>query len=124
VQDPILPSSGNATWTAVVIYGVGAGEQELARLSAGGALESPLDKSARLMRAPTTDLENWEFFFAGGGGRGWELAADPSYSGIVIARAGDSQSGTVYDTRDHLDPLLLEEAGKTIAHFLMVLSAE
>lgn len=124
VQDPILPSSGDATWTAVVIHGVGAGGEELARLSAGGALERPLDKSARMMRAATTDLEDWPFFFAGGGGRGWELAADPSYSGIVISRKGDSQSGTVYDTRDHLDPLLLEEAGKTVAHFLMVLSSE
>jgi peptide/nickel transport system permease protein len=124
VEDPILPSSGEANWTAVVIYGVGAGEDELARLAAGAALDRPFDKSARLMRTSTRGLADWQFFFAGGGGRGWELAADPSYAGIVITRPGDGQSGTVYDSRDHLDPLLLEDAGRTISHFLMVLSSE
>lgn len=124
VQDPILPGSGGANWTAVVIDGVGAGDDDLARLSAGGALERPFDKSARLMRVGTQNMAGWQFFFAGGGGRGWELAADPSYAGIVITRLGDGQSGTVYDTRDHLDPLLLEDAGQTISHFLMVLSSE
>ncbi len=124
VEDPILPSIGDANWTAVVIYGVGAGDDDLARLSAGGALERPFDKSGRLMGEGTQALSDWQFFFAGGGGRGWELAADPSYAGIVITRPGDGQSGTVYDSREHLDPLLVEDAGRTISHFLMVLSSE
>jgi hypothetical protein len=45
------------------------------------------------------------------------------YSGIAITRLGDELSGTSQDTLDHLDPLLIEDAGKALAHYLMVLSS-
>ena len=43
--------------------------------------------------------------------------------GLAVTRVGDELSGTPSDTRDHVDPELLAEAGQTIAHYLMVLSA-
>jgi hypothetical protein len=44
-----------------------------------------------------------------------------SYQGLTVTRPGDELSGTPADTLDHLDSKLLEEAGKAVAHFVMVL---
>jgi peptide/nickel transport system permease protein len=123
LDHPILPTNVADTWTAVVIYGVGAGNQRVARLEAAGALARPFDQSARLMGVRTEQLNGWRFFFAGGGGRGWDLPVATEYSGIAITRLGDELSGTSQDTLDHLDPLLIEDAGKALAHYLMVLSS-
>lgn len=123
VQNPILPSSGSDTWTTVLIYGVGAGDAKLARLDERAALSRAFDQSAKKMGAKTELLdEDWPFFFEAVEGDGWGIPADDSYSGLVITRVGDSFSGTELDTRDHLDPDLLSEAGEAIAYFLMNLS--
>jgi hypothetical protein len=73
-----------------------------------------------------TELLNvdWPFFFEASGGRGWGLPSDDSYSGLVVTRVGDSFSGTAMDTREHLDPDLLDEAGEALAFFLMNLSSQ
>jgi hypothetical protein len=123
LDHPILPTHEANTWTAIIIYGVGAGNQRLARLEAGGALARSFDQSARLMGVRTEQLNGWPFFFSGGGGRGWDLPVATEYSGIAVTRLGDELSGTSQDTLDHLDPLLLEDAGKALAHYLMVLSS-
>jgi hypothetical protein len=123
--EPILPTGPTDTWTTVILHGLGAGDNEnLARIQTGGALEALFDESARTMGVPTEPLNYWPFFFAGGGGRGWDLPADPSYSGIVVTRPGDAYSKTPLDNRDHLDPDYIEDAGRALAHFLMVLSSE
>jgi ABC-type dipeptide/oligopeptide/nickel transport system permease subunit len=123
-QNPILPMGEGDTWTTLIIYGVGAGDDRLARLEAGGSYARTFDQSARIMNTRTQPLESWPFFFAGSGGIGWTLRADPTYSGLVVTRPGDIVSGTPADTREHLDPELLAEAGETIAHYLMVLSSQ
>ena len=125
VLEPILPTQATGTWTTVIIYGLGAGDGEnLSRIQTGGALETVFDQSARTMGIRTEPLNYWPFFFAGGGGRGWDLPADPSYSGIAVTRPGDAYSNTPLDTRDHLDPENIEDAGRALAHFLMVISSE
>jgi len=123
--EPTLPTGPTDTWTTVILHGLGAGDNEnLARIQTGGALDALFDKSARTMGVPTEPLNYWPFFFAGGGGRGWDLPADPSYSGIAVTRPGDAYSNTPLDNRDHLDPEYIEDAGRALAHFLMVLSSE
>jgi peptide/nickel transport system permease protein len=123
--EPILPTGPTDTWTTVILHGLGAGDNEnLARIQTGGALEALFDESARTMGVPTEPLNYWPFFFAGGGGRGWDLPADPSYSGIAVTRPGDAYSRTPLDNRDHLDPEYIEDAGRALAHFLMVISSE
>lgn len=124
VQNPILPSSGDNTWTAVIIYGVGAGEDKLARVDARSALSTMFDQSARRVGAKTEELFGWPFFFNGSQGRGWEIPADETYSGLAVTRLGDELSGSSQDTRDHLDPDLIKEAGEAIALFLMTLSSQ
>ncbi len=123
--DPILPTGPVDTWTTVIIHGLGAGDSSnLARIQSGGALDSRFDESARTMGVRTEPLDFWPFFFAGGGGRGWDLPADPAYSGIAISRPGDVYSGTPRDTIHNLNPQALEAAGEALSHFLMVLSSE
>ena len=125
VLEPILPTGPTDTWTTVIIHGLGAGDSgNLARIQTGGALDALFDESARTMGVRTESLDYWPFFFAGGGGRGWDLPADPSYSGIVVSRPGDAHSNTPLDNRDHLDPEYIEDAGRALAHFLMVISSE
>lgn len=122
--DPILATGGSDTWTVVIPYGLGAGEEHLARLAAGGALQGLFDQSARQIHVPTRQLDEWRFFFAGGGGRNWNLPANSAYSGIVVTRPGDERSGTPLDTLHNLEPRNLSEAGQSIALFLMVLSSQ
>lgn len=112
---PISPSD---TWTTVALYGVGAGSPQLARLEAGSGLARAFDQSARRFGVHTEELDEWEFFFNAGFGRG-----DLSYSGLAVARPGDDLSNTPSDTLDHLDPQLLLETGQAVAHYLMVISS-
>ena len=125
VLEPILPTGVTDTWTTVILYGLGAGDSgNLSRIQTGGALDAVFDESAQTMGVRTEPLNYWPFFFAGGGGRGWDLPADPSYSGIVVTRPGDSYSYTPLDTSEHLDPKYIEDAGRALSHFLMVVSSE
>jgi peptide/nickel transport system permease protein len=124
LSHPILPSRPTDSATAVVISGIGAGEERLARLQVGGDYAAIFDSSARMMGVRTKQLDYWPFFFAGTGGRGWDLSPDPSYSGLAVTRLGDELSSTPADTIDHISLNLLEDAGKTLAHFLMVLSSQ
>ena len=124
MQNPILPSAGDDTWRIIIIYGVGAGEDQLARIDARSALSTMSDKSAHNIGGRTDNLFGWRFFFNGSRGRGWEIPVDDSYSGLAITRLGDELSGSTIDTRDHLDPGLIKEAGETIALFLMTLSSK
>jgi len=98
-QSPILPTRDSDTWTAVILYGLGAGNDRLAHAY-------------------------WPFFFAESGGRGVGLPRDDAYAGIAITRIGGEFSGTPLDNSDHLDPDLITEAGKTLAYFLMSLSSQ
>jgi peptide/nickel transport system permease protein len=125
VLDPILPTSPSDTWTAVIIHGIGAGDSNnLARIQTGGALDAVFDESARTMGVRTEPLDYWPFFFSGGGGRGWDLPPDPSYSGIAVSRPGDVYSGTPRDSIHNLNPQAIEAAGEALSHFLLVLSSE
>lgn len=124
LDNPILPTGGNETWTTVILYGLGAGDERIARVAVAGAPEKMFDDSARRMGSKTSDLGYWPFFFGGISGGSWTLPANNSYSGIAITRPGSQLSGTALDTRQNLDPALLEEAGKAVLHFLMVLSSK
>jgi peptide/nickel transport system permease protein len=124
LDNPILPTRESDTWTAVILHGLGAGEEKLVRAVERGGLGSAFDQSARKMGSSTEILEYWPFFFAEGGGRGWGLPGDDSYAGIAITRLGDELSGTLLDSSDHLDQDLLQEAGETLAHYLMSLSSQ
>jgi peptide/nickel transport system permease protein len=124
LDNPILPTRESDTWTAVILYGLGAGENKLARAVERGGLGSAFDQSARKMGSRTEILNYWPFFFAEWGGRGWGLPGDDSYAGIAITRLGDEFSGTLRDNSEHLDPDLLQAAGETLAHYLMSLSSQ
>jgi peptide/nickel transport system permease protein len=117
-----LPTSPSDTWTTVFIQGVGAGEPTLARMEAGSGLAHAFDQSARRFRVHTRELEESEFFFVSTYNSGY-TSSDRSYSGLTVTRPGDARSGRPADTLDHLDPALVAEAGKAIAHYLMVLSS-
>ena len=124
IQSPILPTRDSDSWTAVILYGLGAGNDKLAHAEDGGGLGNAFDKSARKMGTRTEFLEYWPFFFAESGGRGVGLPRDDAYAGIAITRIGNEFSGTPLDNRDHLDPDLITEAGITLAHFLMSISSQ
>jgi peptide/nickel transport system permease protein len=121
VNHPPIPVSTSDTWTAVSLQGLGAGGPRLARLEAGSGLAHAFDQSARRLEVRTEALDEWDFFF--GGGFGSYVTTDLSYSGLAVARPGDELSGTPADTLDHLSPELLAQAGRTVAHYLMVLSS-
>jgi len=122
VQHPVMPAAKTSdTWVAVILQGVGAGDPKLARAEVGSGLARAFDQSARRFGVRTEELEEWQFFFsryASG-----HVTSDESYSGLVVVRPGDDLSGTSADTLDHLDPELLGEAGRAVAHYLMVLSS-
>jgi peptide/nickel transport system permease protein len=122
---PALPTTRSDVWTVVIIDGVGAGEPRLAQLEAGPGLARAFEQSARRFGARIEELDEWRFFFISNSSR--LRRGDPrphdSYQGLVVTRAGDNLSGTPADTLDHLDSKLLEEAGKAVAHLVMVLSS-
>jgi peptide/nickel transport system permease protein len=124
VNDPVLPTRPSDTWTAVILHGLGAGEPRLARLEEGSGFARAFDQSARRFGVSTQKLADWQFFFVSSYSRlAW---GDPtvlkSYQGLVVDRPGDSLSGTPSDTLDHLDTELLAEAGRAVAHYVMVVS--
>jgi peptide/nickel transport system permease protein len=121
---PTLPSDVSDTWTAVIIYGVGAGGPRLARQEVGYGLSRVFDQSARRFGMRTEEMETWRFFFALDDQRmGWSSSANPAFTGLAVERLGDSRSGTPADTLDRLDPRQFTETGQMMAHFLMVLSS-
>lgn len=123
LNHPLLPTDFEDTWTVVILHGLGAGRAQLARLESSAGLGRALDESARRFGVGTEPLtEEWHVFFRGDDWTGRALSRD-SYTGLVIARPGDDLSGTSQDTLAHLDPGLLSDAGKTVAHYLMVLSS-
>jgi peptide/nickel transport system permease protein len=119
-----LPTGSGDTWTVVTLHGLGAGEPNLAyyESTGGGGLVRLLEDSTRRFGTDAKAMTNWWFFFKGNA-RGRRNRPNPTYSGISIARLGDERSGTTEDTIDHLDPALVAEAGKTIGHYLMVISS-
>ncbi|MBL7062576.1 MAG: ABC transporter permease subunit [Anaerolineae bacterium] len=123
VNHPILPTSPSDTWTSVILQGVGAGEPRLAQMEAGSGLARAFDQSARRFGVRTEEMEDWQFFFTSGPRRSGRVSSDTSYSGLAVTRPGDDLSGTPADVLDHLDPQLLGEAGRTVAHYLMALSS-
>ncbi len=124
VDHPIMPTTRSDIWTTVILHGLGAGEPHLARLEAGTGPAHAFDQSAGRFGVHTKELDNWLFFFVSNYSRlsYGETHANQSYQGVAVTRLGDDLSGTPADTMDHLDPELLEEAGKSVAHFVMVLS--
>ena len=125
VMYPALPTSRSDIWTVVILHGVGAGKPRLARLEAGSGLARAFDQGARRFGARTEKLDEWRFFFVSNYSRlrRGDPRAHDSYQGVAVTRLGDDLSGTPADTLDHLDPELLAEAGRTVAHYLMVLSS-
>ncbi len=77
------------------------------------------DQSAHRFGVRTDELTGWDFFVTRYGS--WYTSADQSYVGLAVVRPGDDASGTPTDTLDHLDPAALAEAGRVVAHYLMVL---
>ena len=125
VEHPFLPTSRSDIWTAVIVYGVGAGRPNLARLGSGSGIASAFDKSARRFGTHTEELDEWRFFFVSNYSRlTWgDPSVNKSYQGLVVTRLGDEFSGTPADTLVHLDSQSLAEAGQAVAHFVMVLSS-
>jgi hypothetical protein len=104
---------------------LGAGEARLARLEQGSGFARALDQSARRFGVRTQKLDEWQFFFVSNYSRlSWgDVTVPKSYQGLVVTRPGDSLSGTPSDTLDHVGAELLSEAGRTVAHYVMVLSS-
>jgi peptide/nickel transport system permease protein len=128
VNHPAIPVTTSDTWTAVILQEVGAGEPGLARMEMGSGLARAFDQSARRFGVRTEELEEGRFFFIAQYGASSRYGAirvtsDVSYSGLAVTRLGDELSGTPADTLDHLDPALLAETGRAVAHYLMVLSS-
>jgi peptide/nickel transport system permease protein len=119
VNFPIFQATTSDAWTAVSLQGLGAGQPRLARLEAGSGLARAFDQSARRFGVRTEELDEWDFFFVGDRYSG----ADQAYSALAVVRPGDDLSATTADTLDHLDPEMLADTGRALAHYLMVLSA-
>jgi hypothetical protein len=125
VGSPVLPTRRSNTWTALILHGLGAGEARLARLEEGSGFARAFDQSARRFGVRTQKLDEWHFFFVSNYSRlAWGDPTVPSsYQGLVVTRPGDALSGIPGDTLDHLDPELLAQAGRAVAHYVMVLSS-
>ncbi len=119
VNFPIFQVTTSDAWTVVSLQGLGAGQPRLARLEAGSGLARTFDQSARRFGVRTEELDEWDFFFVGDSYSG----ADQAYSALAVVRPGDDLSATPADTLDHLDPEMLADTGRALAHYLMVLSA-
>ncbi|MFO7742119.1 MAG: ABC transporter permease subunit [Anaerolineae bacterium] len=125
VNSPVLPTRPSNTWTTVVLHGLGAGGPRLGRLEEGSGFARAFDQSARRFGVRTQKLDGWQFFFVSSYSRlAWgEPTVPKSYQGLVVTRPGDSLSGTPADTLGHLESELLAEAGRAVAHYVMVVSA-
>ncbi len=108
---PILPVSVSDTWTAVTLQEVGNSVSSLARREAGTGLARAFDQSAHRFGQGPGELEKWQFFFTTGSDRLDYVSSDQSYSGLAVVWPEDATSNT------------LAETGKTVAHYLMVLSS-
>ena len=124
VQSSGFPTDRSNMWTVVEVEGLGAGQSRLARAEAGSGLARAFDQSARRFRVRTENLDSWPFLFVSGLSRSdWtEPTVQRSFQGLAVTRPGDELSGTAGDTTAHLEPKLLEKAGKAVAHFALVLS--
>ncbi|MGD2143133.1 MAG: ABC transporter permease subunit [Anaerolineae bacterium] len=125
VGAPALPTRPSNTWTTVILHGLAAGEPRLARLEVGSGFSRAFDQSARRFGVRTQELDEWQFFFVSGYSRlAWGDPTTPnSYQGLAVSRLGDDLSGTPGDNPGHIDPQLLEEAGLSVAHYVLVLSS-
>jgi len=124
VMHPALPTTRSDIWTVVTLHGVGAGEPYLTRSETGTGPAHAFDQSARRFGVRTEELDGWLSFIVSNYSRVSynEPRVYDSYQALAVTRPGDDLSGTPADTLDHLNPKLLEEAGKAVAHFVMVLS--
>ncbi len=124
VMHPPLPTTRSDIWTVVTLHGLGAGQPRLARSETGSGPAHAFDQSARRFGVRTEELDGWLSFIVSGYSRlsHNEPRVYDSYQALAVTRPGDDLSGTPADTIDRLDPKLLEEAGKAVAHFVMVLS--
>jgi len=124
VMHPPLPTTRSDIWTVVTIHGLGAGQPRLARSETGSGPAHAFDQSARRFGVRTEELDGWLSFIVSNYSRlsHSEPRVYDSYQALAVTRPGDGLSGTPDDTLDHLDSKLLEEAGKAVAHFVMVLS--
>lgn len=124
-DSPALPTERSDVWTAVIVHGVGAGDARLARMEAGSGPARSFDQSARRFRVRTQQLGEWPFFFVSNYSRlsNGEPSIHEAYQALAVSRPGDELSGTPEDTLDHLDREALLEAGKVVAHYVMVLAS-
>jgi len=123
-RDPIMGSGGEGSWTVVLIEGVGAGNERLARFGLNSGLERMFDQSAGSLAVKTEPLSDFHFFFSNAGYERYRVLPEGSYTGIVVTRIGDEISGTAQDTRTHIVLDDLATAGEVITHFLMRLSPQ
>jgi peptide/nickel transport system permease protein len=123
IHNPIIPTGVSDTWTAVTLHRVGEGQPRLARREIGSGLARAFDQSARRFGVRTEELDEWRFFFTGGSERIGYVTSDASYAGLAVVRPEDDLFGVPTDGLDQSDPELLAEAGRTVAHYLMVLSS-
>lgn len=123
-QEPLFNAGLDDNWTVVLIEGVGAGAARLSAAQSDGGLLNILQDSARRMGSRVDEFENYHFYFSEtDSSDAWSLTFPGDYTGIVIDRPGDELSGTLADTREHLNLDYIQEAGEVIGHFLMMLSS-
>ena len=96
----------------------------MARSETGSGPAHAFDQSARRFGVRTEESDGWLSFIVSNYSRLSynEPRVYDSYQALAVTRPGDDLSGTPADTLDHLDSKLLEEAGQTVAHFVMALS--
>ncbi len=123
-QEPVLSAGDQDDWTVVILEGLAAGTPELNIVQTDGNLARMFQESARTIKVPVERSGTYDFFFrVSDDQQRWGMTTLGKYIGIVIQRPGDEFSGTPQDLRDHLNPTYLEDAGRVISHFLMVLSS-
>ncbi|MBN1264907.1 MAG: ABC transporter permease subunit, partial [Anaerolineales bacterium] len=123
-QEPILTASENDNWTVVILEGLAAGEPDLSIIQSDGNLARMFLDSAKQMKVDVNRGGEYDFFFlTSDNEESWGMTSLGNYVGIVISRPGDELSGGPQDFREHLNPAYLEDAGKVISHFLMMLSS-
>lgn len=123
-QEPILTASESDNWTVVILEGLAAGTPEFNVVQTDGNLARMFLDSAKTMNVEAERGGEYDFFFrVSDNEESFGMTTLGDYVGIVIRRPGDDLSGGPNDFRDHLNPAYLEEAGKVISHFLMMLSS-